>query len=76
MRSHPDDIATLVKDLRRRLQLTQEQFAREVGVTYSTVNQWENGRRVPQPFLLRRLLEMKEKLHVDQKTTSKRKSSR
>jgi transcriptional regulator with XRE-family HTH domain len=42
--------------------LTQEQFAQKVGVTYSTVNQWENGKRVPQPFLIRRLLELKEEL--------------
>jgi putative transcriptional regulator len=52
------DIPALVKGLRRRLGLTQEQFAHEVGVTFSTVNQWENGRRRPQPFLLKRLLEM------------------
>lgn len=52
------DIPSLVKGLRERLGLTQEQFAREVGVTFSTVNQWENGRRRPQPFLLKRLLEM------------------
>jgi transcriptional regulator with XRE-family HTH domain len=52
-------IPTLVKSLRKRLRLTQEQFAHEVGVTFSTVNQWENGRRRPQPFLLNRLLEMK-----------------
>ncbi len=56
------DVAMLVKNLRRRLNLTQEQFAREVGVTYSTVNNWENGKRAPQPFLLRRLLQMKEEL--------------
>ncbi len=52
------NIPALVKRLRKRLRLTQEQFAREVGVTFSTVNQWENGRRRPQPFLLERLLEM------------------
>lgn len=52
------DIPRLVKYLRERLGLTQEQFAQEVGVTFSTVNQWENGRRRPQPFLLKRLLEM------------------
>ncbi len=56
------DVAVLVKELRRRLSLTQEQFAREVGVTYSTVNNWENAKRAPQPFLLRRLLEMKSEL--------------
>jgi putative transcriptional regulator len=48
----------LVKGLRLRLRLTQEQFARQVGVTFSIVNQWENGRRRPQPFLLKRLLKM------------------
>lgn len=52
------DIPALVKGLRERLGLTQEQFAHEVGVTFSTVNQWENGRRRPQPFLMKRLLEM------------------
>ncbi|RJR32571.1 MAG: XRE family transcriptional regulator [Deltaproteobacteria bacterium] len=54
----PLSIPALVKGLRERLGLTQEQFAHEVGVTFGTVNQWENGRRRPQPFLLRRLLEM------------------
>jgi transcriptional regulator with XRE-family HTH domain len=49
----------LVKFLRNRLGLTQEQLAHEVGVTFCTVNQWENGHRRPQPFLLKRLLEMK-----------------
>lgn len=57
---HEADIARLVKDLRERMKLTQEQFAQKVGVTYSTVNHWENGKRMPQPFLVKRLLELKE----------------
>ena len=52
------NIPALVQSLRQRLRLTQVQFAHAVGVTFSTVNQWENGRRRPQPFLLKRLLEM------------------
>jgi transcriptional regulator with XRE-family HTH domain len=56
------DIPALVKRLRKRLGLTQEQFAHELGVTFSTVNQWENGRRRPQPFLLKRLLEIEASL--------------
>jgi transcriptional regulator with XRE-family HTH domain len=52
------DIPTLVKRLRKQLGLTQAQFARELGVSLSTVNQWENARRRPQPVLLERLLEM------------------
>ena len=47
-------IPALVKSLRERMRLTQEQFAHEVGSTFSTVNQWKNGRRRPPPFLLKR----------------------
>ena len=56
------EIATLVKGLRRRLGLTQEQFAHEVGVTYSSVNHWENAKRVPQPFLIKQLMQMQHDL--------------
>ena len=61
------DIARLVKDLRERMKLTQEKFAQKVGVTYSTVNHWENGKRMPQPFLVRRLLEIKAEVERDGK---------
>lgn len=67
-----NDIPALVKELRKRLDLTQEQFAQRVGVTYSTVNHWENGKRVPQPFLLRRLIEMKEELDAQNERPSRR----
>lgn len=69
------DIAKLVKGLRERLHITQEQFAHKVGVTYSTVNHWENGKRMPQPFLVKRLLELKEELGLatgDEGKTSSR----
>jgi len=56
------DITTLIKQLRKQLSLTQEQFARKVGVTYSTVNHWENGKRTPHPYLIQRLLEIKKEL--------------
>ncbi len=64
------DIPALIKHLRGELHLTQEAFAHKVGVTYSSVNHWENGKRTPQPLLVRRLLELKEEL--DQKTKRKR----
>jgi putative transcriptional regulator len=56
------DIPALIKELRERLDLTQEQFAQKVGVTFSTINHWENGKRTPQPYLVRRLRELKEEL--------------
>jgi len=52
----------LIKEFRQCLNLTQEQFERRVGVTYSTVNHWESGRRVPLPFLVKSLVEIKEEL--------------
>jgi DNA-binding transcriptional regulator YiaG len=52
------DFAALVRNLRDHFGLTQEQFAQQLGVSFSTVNVWENGKREPLPFLRRRLLEM------------------
>ena len=69
------NIPKLVKELRRRLGLTQEQFAQRVGVTYGSVNHWENGKRRPQPFLVRRLLEMKAELDAENTASPQRKSS-
>ena len=56
------DIPALVKGLRQILGLSQVQFARELRVSFSTVNQWENARRRPQPASLQRLLEIKTSL--------------
>jgi transcriptional regulator with XRE-family HTH domain len=33
--------------------MTQENLAHELGVTFSTVNGWENGRHLPIPPLVR-----------------------
>ncbi len=37
----------LIRGLRQRLGLTQEEFAHAIAVTVSTVNRWENGHAVP-----------------------------
>ncbi len=52
------DFAALVRELREHLGLTQEQLAQQLGVSFSTINVWENGKRAPLPFLRRRILEM------------------
>ena len=41
------DIHILVKEVRLQLGLTQEDLARELGVSYATVNRWENGQYKP-----------------------------
>lgn len=71
-----EDIPALIRELRQRLDLTQEQFAQKVGVTYSTVNHWENGKRVPLPFLVKRLVELKEELDSQNAKPPRKKSPR
>jgi DNA-binding transcriptional regulator YiaG len=41
--------------MRRRLGLTQEKFAARVGVTFPTVNRWENGRARPSPLAFKQI---------------------
>jgi putative transcriptional regulator len=48
--------ASPVHELRRRLNMTQEEFAHAIGVTVSTVNRWENGHIEPSR-LARRAIE-------------------
>jgi putative transcriptional regulator len=43
---HPD-YAALVREVRRQLAISQEDLARELGVSYATVNRWENGQAKP-----------------------------
>ncbi len=37
----------LVKEVRRQLGISQEDLARELGVSFATVNRWENGKVKP-----------------------------
>jgi putative transcriptional regulator len=47
--------ADLVRELRFRLGLTQEQFAAELGVTFASINRWENRKVQPSPMALKLL---------------------
>jgi len=49
------DISRLVRELRERTGLTQEKFAAKLGVTYPTINRWENGRAKPSPLALKQI---------------------
>jgi len=37
----------MVKEVRKQLGLSQEELAHELGVSFSTINRWENGKTVP-----------------------------
>lgn len=47
MFGNKQDVASPISALRRRLSMTQEEFAHAIGVTVSTVNRWENGHIEP-----------------------------
>ena len=37
----------IVRDLRRRARLTQQEFAAKLGVPVETIRNWEQGKRAP-----------------------------
>ena len=45
-----------IRELRRNLRMTQEEFAHTLGITVATVNRWENGHAKPSK-LARRAIE-------------------
>lgn len=49
------DIPRLVRELRGITGLTQEKFAARLGVTFPTINRWENGRAKPSPLALEKI---------------------
>lgn len=52
------DIPLLIRELRERTGLTQEKFAAKLGVTFPTINRWENGRAKPSPLAMQRIEEL------------------
>jgi putative transcriptional regulator len=43
----PENFPETVKEVRRQLGLSQEELAHALGVSFATVNRWENGKTVP-----------------------------
>ena len=41
------NLPKLTKEVRRQLALSQEDLARELGISFATVNRWENGKVKP-----------------------------
>ncbi|MDX2213687.1 MAG: helix-turn-helix transcriptional regulator [Oculatellaceae cyanobacterium bins.114] len=48
-------LANLVRETRQRLNLSQEKFAAKLGVSFQSVNRWENGRTKPLPIALKQI---------------------
>lgn len=56
-RNQPE-VGKFLRELRILAGLTQEQFASSIGVTYSTINRWENGHTKPMPLAMQKIEEM------------------
>ena len=56
------DISKMIRKLRAALGLTQEQFAAKLGVTYSTINRWENNKSKPSPLALQKIAALQKKI--------------
>lgn len=48
-------IGQLIRELRQTLKLTQEKFAVQLGVSFPTINRWENGHATPSPLALKQV---------------------
>ncbi|MDZ8069005.1 MAG: helix-turn-helix transcriptional regulator [Nostoc sp. DedQUE08] len=56
------EVGQIIRDLRLAFGLTQEQFAATLGVTFSTINRWENGHSKPSPLAMEKIEGMLEKM--------------
>jgi len=60
----------IIKAIRTELNITQEQLARELNISFSTINRWENGHTSPSKLAKMRLLEFCSRKNVDANITS------
>lgn len=48
-------VGRFIRDLRQLLGYTQEHFAIVLGISFSTLNRWENARMQPSPLALKQV---------------------
>jgi type I restriction enzyme M protein len=54
----PGDFPIRVRSVRGRLEFTQLQLAERIGVSFATVNRWENGQSKPNRLAWQQILEL------------------
>ena len=59
------DLGTAIKEIRIKSLLSQNDFANEIGVSFSTVNRWEKGHATPNYKALKKLREFCHTNHID-----------
>lgn len=59
------DFSIVIKEIRQECYLSQQAFAEELGVSFSTVNRWEKSKAIPNYQTMKRLVEYCKRLNVD-----------
>lgn len=62
MNKNHSSIASLVREIRLKLGLTQEGLARLMGVSFTSVNRWENAQTRPSPLAQKQLKKLLTKI--------------
>ena len=55
------DFKEKIKKVRIEIGYSQEQLARELGVSFATINRWENGKTVPNMKAMKQMKDFCEK---------------
>lgn len=62
---------TEIKSLRLQLLLSQEDFAKELGVSYSTINRWEREHTKPNYHAMKRIDEYCQRHNIEFNVSAK-----
>ncbi len=54
-RNSKDDLPGFIKSIRQKLGVSQEELAQRLGVSFTSVNRWENGQTKPSKLARRQL---------------------
>lgn len=54
----------IVREIRQHLRITQEQLARELNISFSTINRWENAHTAPSKLAKMRLIDFCNKQNI------------
>ena len=54
-----------IKEIRQKCYLSQQAFADEIGVSFSTVNRWEKAKAIPNYQTMKRLIAYCKRLDID-----------
>ncbi|OUL35508.1 helix-turn-helix transcriptional regulator [Nostoc sp. 106C] len=52
------EVAQLVIEIRQRLKLSQVKLAKRLGVSFHSINRWENGRAQPSPLAMKQIQDL------------------